>query len=244
MASKKLIVGNWKMFPKSARDVRNFFKSFRASKKSEAVIAPPFPYLPLLPKSRTFYIGAQDLFWEKEGAFTGEVSAAMLKDLGVRYVIVGHSERRRWLGETDDAIAKKLKQAIKMGLRPILCVGEPTRDADGAFFSFIKKQITADFAKLKKDEAARVVVAYEPIWAIGSGKPARPKDAAEAALYIKKVLADLYSISVGRRVRVLYGGSVSSKNAGEFLAEREIGGLLVGGESRRPREFSKILQCS
>ena len=244
MASKKLIVGNWKMFPKSASEVRHFFRAFRGSRRADVALAPPFPYLAIAPKSRAVYLAAQDIFWEASGPFTGEVSGAMLKNLGVRYVIVGHSERRRWLAESDEMIAKKLKQTIKSGLKPILCVGEPSRDADGVFFSFIKNQIEADFAKLKKNEAARVIVAYEPIWAIGSGKPAHPQDAAEAALYIKKVLADLYSVPTARRVRVLYGGSVSSENAGGFLAERGIAGLLVGGESRRPDEFLKIIQCS
>jgi len=243
---KKLIVANWKMYPQSAREAVLAFRKIAAGANgADVVVAPPFPYLSLLRSVRTVALGAQDVFWEREGAFTGEVSPLMLKELGVRYVIVGHSERRRILGETDEIIAKKLSAALAARLLPILCVGESERDADGKFFSLVKHQVRTAFAKVKRADVPRVVVAYEPVWAIGAGKKsADPKDANEAALFIKKVIAEFAGAKSAKRVRVLYGGSVSAKDAAGFLAEREISGLLVGRESRNPKEFLKIIACA
>lgn len=244
---RSLIVANWKMYPRTAREARRIFSDIARNvpRGTEVVVAPPFPYLAILRAKAGIVLGAQDVFWESEGAFTGEVSPAMLKSLGARFVIVGHSERRRMLGETDDMIAKKLALAVKLRLTPILCVGEESRDADGKFFSVLKHQISAALAKVKRSDIPRVVVAYEPIWAIGAGKkPADSKDANEAALFIKKVIAEFTGARSAKSVRVLYGGSVSAKDATGFLAEREIAGLLVGRESRNPREFVKIVKCA
>ena len=244
---KKLIVGNWKMYPKTAREAAAIFKAVYkgAHARTQVVVAAPFVYLALLRSSRTVSLGAQNIFWEPEGAFTGEVSGTMLRSLGVRYVIVGHSERRRELGETDKMIAQKVSAVLKAKLTPILCVGEEVRDADGKFFSTLKQQIRIAFSGVKRAQVAHMVVAYEPVWAVGVGKkPASPKDAAEAALFIKKVVAEFAGAKAAKRMRILYGGSVNAKDASGFLAEREISGLLVGRESRNPKEFLKIVACA
>ena len=247
MKKKFIIVANWKMYPRTAKEARAVFseliKKAKFSGRTEIVIAPPFPYLALFQKNRKISLGAQDIFYEPEGAFTGEISGPMLKSLGAGYVIVGHSERRRFAGETDLMVNKKLKHALKSGLRPILCVGETDRDADGMFFGVLKKQIVSAFAKVKSSDARRVIVAYEPVWAISPAKPARPRDANEAALFIKKVLAARYGVSFAKKIQILYGGSVDAKAAESFLREQEISGLLVGGASRNPRTFLNIVQC-
>ncbi len=243
---KKLIIANWKMYPKTLREAQALWGRMRGAPRGvDVVVAPPFPYLAALRHVRGIALGAQDVFWEAKGAFTGEVSPRMLRSLGVKFVIVGHSERRRVLHETDDMIAKKLAFVLKARLTPILCVGEDLRDADGKFFSVLKHQVREAFKRVRRAEAARVVVAYEPVWAVGKGKKsASPKDANEAALFIKKVIAEFAGAKAAKRVRVLYGGSVSSKDAAAFLQEREISGLLVGRQSLNPREFLKIAACA
>ncbi len=245
---KKLIVANWKMYPKSAKEALSMFsalqKNIHSRRSVDVVIAPPFVYLSLASGRGLFMLGAQDVFWESEGSFTGEVSPGMLKGFGVRYVIVGHSERRKYMGETDEMINKKIKSVLMAGMHALVCVGEEKRDKDGAFYAVIKNQLIRALKGVRKNQLSRVVVAYEPIWAIGKEKPASVKDAAEAALFIKKVVARLYGVSYGHKLRVLYGGSVKAENAGEFLKERDIAGLLVGRESRIVKEFAKIVQCA
>ena len=245
---KKLIVANWKMYPKNAREALAAFVSLKknlpVSRTVNVAIAPPFMYLSLFPKNAKMALAAQDIFWEAEGSFTGEISGAMLKNAGTRYVIIGHSERRKYLGETDDMVNKKVKYALKAGLSVILCIGEQKRDADGVFYSIIKAQLSGALKGVPASQMPRVAVAYEPVWAIGTGKPARPKDAEEASLYTKKIVAKLYGAPRARVMRVLYGGSVNAQNAGSFLAEREIAGLLVGRESRNIKEFIEIVRCA
>lgn len=245
---RRLIIANWKMYPENARDATKLFlaveRRLGRGVGAEVVIAPPFPYLASLPRGTKTIRGAQDVFWERYGAFTGEVSGSILKSFGVKYVIVGHSERRTHLGETDMMVNKKLRHALAVGLRPILCIGERKRDADGVFFAVLKKQIQEDLTKVQKSLIARVVIAYEPLWAISPGRPTGPRDANEAILFIRKVIAQLYGLRAARTIRILYGGSVNAKNASEYFKEREIDGLLVGKESRDPREFIKIVQCA
>ncbi|MEK7630593.1 MAG: triose-phosphate isomerase [Patescibacteria group bacterium] len=245
---KKLIVANWKMNPVDKGSVVSYFSQLArakaALKHTDVVIVPPFPYLALTPRSNSFALGAQDIFWEKDGAYTGEVSGPMLKSLGVQYVIIGHSERRA-LGETDDMIAKKIRRALDTKLTPILCVGEDARDPDGIFFSVIRGQLERALLLVKQAEAGRLVIAYEPLWAVGAGhKAATPKDAAEAALFIKKTVAARFGSARAKSLRVLYGGSTSPQNAASFLVERDIAGLLVGRESLNPKSFIAILQCA
>lgn len=242
-----IIVANWKMYPPTLREARKFFavleKKIKPAKNVELVVAPPFPYL-ILAKPKKYALGAQDVFWEKEGSFTGEVSGRMIKNIGARYVIIGHSERRTYLGETGEMIQKKVKKALETGLNPILCVGEARRDGEGKFFGFIRRQVEEVYRNLKKKEAGRVIIAYEPIWAIGSGKPAKPRDVSEAALFIKKTIADIFGAHIGQKVRILYGGSVDASNARGYLTEPQIAGLLIGRESRLPQKFLKIVECA
>ncbi len=222
---KKIIIANWKMNPSTEGEA---VKLAKAEDEKNVVIVPPFPFLKSVKNVlRNASLGAQDVFYEKEGAYTGEVSPVMLEKLGVAYVIVGHSERRR-LGEDDAMIAKKVRAAMDTGLKVILCVGEPLnvrRKGKRAVDVFIKKQLS--YIKNKKN----LIIAYEPVWAIGTGKNADPDDAARVAEVIRKKLP----------VPVLYGGSTNSRNAKSFLEKKEIAGLLVGGASIDPREFGKMV---
>ena len=236
------------MNPQKLRDAKTLYTELARKQASfgrvEVVIAPPFPYLGVVGRTKKIQLAAQDVFWEPAGSYTGEVSPAMLKDIGVTCVIVGHSERRRYLLESDEIVNQKLKATLKANLHPIVCVGELKRDPDGLFFGDLRRQIEGTFAKLKKQDLGRVTVAYEPVWAIGSGTPARPEDTNEAALFIKKTLADLYGVSAVREFKIIYGGSVNAKNATSFLREQEITGLLVGRESLNAKEFLRIIECA
>ncbi|MFH1161795.1 MAG: triose-phosphate isomerase [Candidatus Jorgensenbacteria bacterium] len=239
----KLTIANWKMNP---RMVREAVRLARASDARGVVIAPPFPFLPAVGRTvNSAALGAQDVFWESEGAYTGGVSPAMLKALGVRYVIVGHSERRAHLGETDDMVAKKVAAALRTGLTPVLCVGEPLtvrRKGLTAAKRFVAHQLRADLRGVRSLVVSRrlLVIAYEPVWAIGTGRSATPKDASAMAQFIKK----LSVVSCQLSVKVLYGGSVDARNVGAFLAEPAIDGALVGGASLKPREFKKMISIA
>lgn len=239
---KKIIVANWKMNPESEAQAEELLKELKKvhEREVELVICPPFQYLVLVDKKAGFRLGAQDIFWEDKGAYTGEVSSAMLEDLGVSYVIVGHSERRKWLGETDKMINKKLTKALKAGLHAILCVGEPieTRtEGTSRAKHFIGMQLEEDLKGVKDDR--NLIIAYEPVWAIGTGKSDNPEDALDIVQYIKESLA-----SRGLYPKVLYGGSVNSKNAATFLSRKEIDGALVGGASLDMEEFKKIVKIA
>lgn len=214
------------------------------STMAEVVIAPPFPFLiPVKKVLKKAKLGAQDDFWENGGAYTGEVSAAMLKTSGVKYVIVGHSERRR-LGETDEIISKKIKAALKLKIKPILCVGESLevrKKGLTAAKNFVKSQLKKD---LKGISGKGLIIAYEPIWAISTNKgakPDKPEDSLEMAKFIKEILHSTFYML---HTRILYGGSVNSKNAENFLQYEEINGALVGGASLKSEEFKKIISAS
>jgi len=185
-------------------------------------------------------LGAQDMFWEKSGSFTGEISSTMLKGEG--YVILGHSERRE-LGETDEMIAKKVISAIKAGVKPILCVGEKARDTHGEYLHFLRKQIINSIGKLPKQYLKKLIIAYEPVFAIGqsAGKAMKPNEIHETALFIKKVLSEIYKSKSIISLPVLYGGAVSYKNAKEIITAGEVQGLLVGHESLDPKKFGELL---
>lgn len=252
---KKLIVANWKMNPSSLAEAGRMLSAFAkitVPKNTEAVVCPPFPYLVAAHKAfhgTRYALGAQNAFWETAGAFTGEVSPAMLRSAGVDYVLIGHSERRKFLGETDEEIAKKVRASLDADLRVILCVGEPAavrQKGIAAARKFVLKQL-GNFFSLPKDDLARLTVAYEPIWAISTmgGKPAgdSPESAGDIAVQIKEFLSLRAKAETGSdgSVRVLYGGSVNSKNAPSFLRESAIDGVLVGGASLHANEFKKIL---
>ena len=248
---KKIIVGNWKMNPRSSKEaeklLKNVTKSVSRVKNTDVVVCPPFLYLEKLKsisrRSRKVVLGAQDLFWEDVGAFTGEIGGEMLYDLGVRYVIVGHSERRA-LGEDANDINKKVKSALHAGLCPILCVGENIRDENHNYFNLVKEQVKSCLDGVSKNSVSKIIVAYEPIWAISSTqnrKDATPADCREMAIFIRKVLTDKFGMEASK-IRVIYGGSANEKDAREFLKDGGVDGLLPGRASLDAKKFAEIVK--
>ena len=244
----KLVVANWKMNPQSKKEAEIIFsgisKSLKNSKKVEVVICPPFPYLFIKEKNKikNIKLGAQDVFSEKEGSYTGEISTEMLKNFGVNHVIVGHSERRN-IGDTNDTINKKITAILKSKMIPIFCIGEKDRDANGFYLSFIKQQIIEGLSGIIKSQIKNIVIAYEPVWAIGKGalREATPSEFIEIRIFIKKIISDLYDIKTGNELRIIYGGSVNPLNAKSFIEEGGADGLLVGRDSLSPKKFSAII---
>lgn len=239
-----LIAGNWKM-NHTAAEAGEFFKAFRpAPGAAELIICPPFTDIPVtrffLEKSGVPW-GAQNVYPEEKGAYTGEISPKMLADLGCSYVICGHSERRQILGESDAFVAQKVKAVLAFGMQPILCVGETLIEREnGQAEARIREELCAVFQDLPKDKAAKVVVAYEPIWAIGSGQAAEAGDAEKVAFYIRQTIRALADKHTADQVRILYGGSVQSDNIIEFLKEKNIDGALIGGASLKSKELAEI----
>jgi len=246
---RRIIIGNWKMNPRTLREaeilLQKTAKALPGLKNTEVVICPPYLYFEKLKgRSRKIALGGQDAFSEEVGPYTGEVSATMLYELGARYVILGHSERRALL-ETDALINKKVKGALAAGLAPILCVGERERDANHEYISVVKKQIEECLRGVNKNLISKLIVAYEPVWAISSTasrRDATPADSKEMAIFIRRVLSDLSSPEIGSGVRILYGGSASVKNAKSFLEEGGVEGLLPGKASLDPAEFAEIVK--
>lgn len=240
---KPLLVGNWKCNPKTLKGAKLLFNSIKRGlkkiRKVEVVICPPFVYLPSLGRGLAF--GSQDCFWEEKGPYTGEVSPTMLKGLGLKYVILGHSERRRYFGETDEIVNKKIKAAILAKLNPIFCIGETKKEREkGQTEKILKSQIKNGLRKIFRKKVKSLAVAYEPVWAIGTGKPCDIEEAQKMGLLIRKIIAKKYSLSLAKNLRILYGGSVNSKNARDYIKEANFQGLLVGGASLDPKEFIKI----
>lgn len=190
-------------------------------------------------------LGAQNLFWEDAGAFTGEVSAPMLKDIGVQYVIIGHSERRQYFGETNETVNKKVKAALKHGLTPIVCVGEVLEEREaGETFDVIKSQIKGSLSGFSSEEVERMIVAYEPVWAIGTGKTATPAQAQEVHHYIRGLIKEMHSQDLANALRIQYGGSVKAENIAELISQPDIDGALVGGASLKSDSFVGIIKGS
>ena len=256
---KKIIVGNWKMNPETLEEAQDIAKEIKkiASKlkKIETVICPPSIYISNL-KSKIsnlpvdeagLKLGAQDVSAEFDtGSYTGEISAGMLKNIGVKYVIIGHSERRA-MGETDEIINKKIKTALKAGLKVIFCAGEKERDDEEHFLDFIKKEIEGGLHGVEKKFFRNIIIVYEPVWAISSGKkfrPDNPDSVFKITIFIKKTLMPLVENGALRSIPILYGGSVTALTAREFLEKGGIQGLLVGGKSLIPKEFSQILEIA
>jgi len=242
-----MVVANWKMNPESLLEAENIAKAtIKVSPKSLlTVICPPFVYISFISKyikGSNVALGAQNIFPEKKGAYTGEISAAMLRSLKVSYSIIGHSERRA-LGETDEIVAKKLLAAFNAKIIPILCVGESTRDDHGEYLQILKSQIISSLFLLPKAAIKDIVIAYEPIWAIGSeaGSAMSGRDLHETSIFIRKVLVDLYGAKA-KETRILYGGSVAPENAANLVKEGEVDGLLVGHMSLKANAFSQILK--
>jgi triosephosphate isomerase len=248
MSRKPIIAGNWKMF-KTVGEAQAFFSEVKGKAEVdgvESVICAPFTALPALveaAKGTSIAIGAQNLHFEDNGAFTGEISGVMLADLGVKYVIIGHSERRAYFAETDEIVNKKTHAAFKHGLTPIVCVGEKLeeREADQTK-EVCKVQTEAAFQGLSAEQAAQVVIAYEPIWAIGTGKSSTAADAEDVIAYIRGIVAGLYGEATANAVRIQYGGSVKPNNVTEYLGQANIDGALVGGASLEPASYIALVE--
>ncbi|MGH2757398.1 MAG: triose-phosphate isomerase [Actinomycetota bacterium] len=255
MARKPLIAGNWKM-NKTHLDAIRLVQGLahelagHSFDRVEVVVCPPFTALrtiqTLIDSDRyEFGLGAQNMHHESEGAFTGEVAPGMLKSLDVDYVIIGHSERRELFGETDEGVNAKVKAAFANDLVPIVCVGETESEREqGRTESKVEGQVRAAFQGVKPDNAAKVVVAYEPIWAIGTGKTATPDDAQTTIAYIRKVIAQAAGDDIAQTVRILYGGSVKSGNAAALMGQGDVDGALVGGASLEAQEFAAIVKAT
>ncbi|MDD4910295.1 MAG: triose-phosphate isomerase [Candidatus Omnitrophica bacterium] len=248
---RPIIAGNWKLnktIAESLELVNNLKRQLLDVEEVELVVCPPFTALAEVAEAlfeTNIQVGAQDCYWEDSGAFTGEVSAPMLKDAGAKFIIVGHSERRQFFSETDQTVNKKVKAVLKAGLTPIACVGENlTQREKGQTFAIIESHIKGAFDGISAEDAAGIVVAYEPVWAIGTGKTATPQQAQEAHNFIRKLLAKLYNDDVAGSVRIQYGGSVKPANARELMAQADIDGALVGGASLEAESFAAIVNNS
>ena len=246
----RMAAGNWKMF-KTREETRTFFETFLPLvadvTDTDIVVAPPYTSLCIavdMADGTNVGISAQNLDWRKEGAFTGEVSAKMLKDAGCQYVIIGHSERRQFFGETDSGVAQKTKAALDAGLTPIVCVGELLADReDGRTEAVLSQQFIGGPGSLTADEFSRILIAYEPVWAIGTGKVATPEIAAAAHRFLRQCVAEQYSAEHATAVRILYGGSVKPENIQGLRAQEDLDGCLVGGASLDAKSFADIVKC-
>ncbi len=243
---KKIIAGNWKMnkTPKEAAEFCRLMKEKAASDEADVVFCVPFvdlyPALEELQGSG-IAVGAENMHYEDSGAYTGEISPLMLKEMGVSYVVLGHSERRQFFGETDDMVNKKVKKALEVGIIPILCCGETLEQREaGITIEWVRMQIKYGLLGLEAEQAIRVVIAYEPIWAIGTGKTATSQQAQEVCKAIREVIGEVYGKAAAEKIRIQYGGSVNGKNAAELFVMPDIDGGLVGGASLK-EEFQQIV---
>lgn len=250
MKRTSLVIGNWKMNPNSASEalklVEGITKKYKAQEGVTVAIAPPALYLSDVIKKigkKPISIAAQNVSTEAMGAFTGELSALQLRDSKVEYVIIGHSERRA-MGETDVHVQKKVQNALKNKLTPVVCVGERERDTQGTFFTFIESQVKSLAAVLSANEIKKIVIAYEPIWAIGTGATATPADVKEMQLFLFTVLTKLYDKATAAKVTLLYGGSVKADNAVMLQSEGGMNGFLVGGASLKAEDFIQIINAA
>jgi triosephosphate isomerase len=251
MNSKRrpIIAGNWKMNKTTveARDLtQKLIPLISGVSGRDIVLAPPFTALQAVAeviKGTGIGLSAQNMHWEDKGAFTGEISAEMLLDLGCKYVIIGHSERRQYFGETDETVNKKLRQALNKGLLPIVCVGETLNEREaGKANEVIERQITGALKGVTAAEMQKVVIAYEPVWAIGTGKTASPEQANEIHGFIRKKIEIAYGKEVAGAVRIQYGGSVTPENVSSLMAMPDIDGALVGGASLKPESFAALVK--
>jgi len=246
---RHVIAGNWRMF-KSLAETRAFFGAFNplvaGVTDCDIVIAPPSINIPAAveaTKGSQIAISAQNVYWEKEGAFTGEISAGMVVEAGCRYAIIGHSERRHIFGETNEMVFKKTKAALAAGLTPIVCIGEQLADRQaGHTENVCQSQFKGSVGALTPEEFSRILLAYEPVWAIGTGHTATPEIAAAVHRYVRQCAAHLFSASHADALRILYGGSVKPDNIQGLMAQEEVDGVLVGGASLDPKSFASIVK--
>ncbi len=248
---RRVIVGNWKMY-KTQAETRAFFAAFAplvaSSSNCDLVVAPPFTNVPAAveaAKNTRIAISGQDVYWEKEGAFTSQISVGMLVEAGCRYVIIGHSERRQFFGETDETVAKKTLAALAAGLIPIVCVGEMLADREaGSTHHVCKTQFIKGLGSLTTEQFSRILVAYEPVWAIGTGRTATPELAADVHRFLRQCAAEQFSSGHASALRILYGGSVKPDNIQGLMAQEELDGALVGGASLDAKSFASIVNFS
>ena len=246
MARRKIIAGNWKMnkTPSETTALINELKPLVANDEVDVVFCvPAINIIPAIEaaKGSNIQIGAENMYYEENGAYTGEIAPNMLTDVGVKYVIIGHSERREYFAETDETVNKKVLKAFEHGITPIICCGETlTQREQGIAIDFIRTQIKIAFQNVSAEKAANAVIAYEPIWAIGTGKTATTAQAEEVCKAIRECICEVYGSDVAEKIRIQYGGSVNAGNAAELFAEADIDGGLVGGASLKP-DFGKIV---
>jgi triosephosphate isomerase len=249
---KKIIAGNWKMnvtAPEAEDYVETLLREVNNENRVEIVLVPPFTAIPIVSQKldavQNIRVGAQNMHWEKEGAFTGEISAPMLRALFVRYVVLGHSERRALFGETDEIVNRKLRSAIDATLKPIVCIGETLEQRDaGQVEVILERQLRDSLAGLDTDEMLETVIAYEPVWAIGTGRTATPDQAQEAHAFIRQVIGQIWDEPTAAKVRIQYGGSVKPNNTAALLGQPDIDGALVGGASLDARSFAEIIKAA
>ena len=246
-----VIAGNWKMnknVVESVSLVKELKDFVRGIVGVDIVVCPPFTSLWVVKEiinGTNIHLGAQNMFWETKGAFTGETSPLMLKNVGCEYVILGHSERRQYFKETSEEVARKTEVALSVNLTPIVCVGENLKEREsGKTESIIEQEIKALFPKIDSILAARIIVAYEPIWAIGTGRSSSSQDANLIIKFIRELFSSKYGSKIAERIRILYGGSVNPKNINEFMNESDIDGALVGGASLNTLSFSQIVKAA
>ena len=245
---KPIIAGNWKMY-KTNSEAQEYLTQFidlvESASGRDILLCPPYTCLAELARqagNTNIKVGAQNMYYEKEGAFTGEVSASMLTDIGITDVILGHSERRQYFGESNEDLAKKVPAALAAGLRPVLCVGETDAEREaGETENKIRTQIIGGLTGISSSQLPDIVVAYEPIWAIGTGKTATPQIAQQINSLVRQVMADQFEAEMADQVRILYGGSVKPDNIDQLMAEEDIDGVLVGGASLDPSDFARIV---
>jgi len=244
---KPIIAANWKMHKTVSEAVEfiNKFKKLMEDTDVEVVLCVPFTQLWAVKealKETNIKIGAQNMHYEEKGAFTGEISAVMLQEMEVDFCIIGHSERRQYFGETDETINKKLHSAFNNDIIPILCVGESLEEREeGKTKEVVRRQVSADLKGLNEEQVSRLIIAYEPIWAIGTGKTATPEQANETIALIREIVKEIFDDVVSEKLRIQYGGSVKAKNASDIMNQDDIDGALVGGASLNPNDFIEIV---
>ena len=247
MTRTPLMAGNWKMY-KTAAETTAFFEKFNPlvaqADHCDILICPTFVNIPAAAAAagKNVHIGGQNLYWAKEGAFTGEISGPMLKAAGANWVIIGHSERRQYFGETDETVLKRTGAALEAGLSPVVCVGERLEEREsGRTADVLVSQFTGGIAGLSPEQFAKIVIAYEPVWAIGTGKTATPEIAADAHKVIRHVVHDKFGAGAAGKIRILYGGSVKPDNIKKLMEQEDLDGVLVGGASLDPASFAAIV---
>ena len=249
MGRKTVIAGNWKMF-KTQSEASEFVKALQGEvegyQEVDVVVCPTYTSLSAVKKllqDSVIQMGAQDVYWEEEGAYTGQISTEMLLDCGCRYVILGHSERRQYFGETDESVNKKLRKVLETALIPILCVGETLEEREsGRVSEVVLGQLNRAMDGLTEDDVSRIIIAYEPVWAIGTGRTATPEVAEEVHSMIRQRLGDSFSEKLSSETRILYGGSVKPDNVVELMAQPDLDGALVGGASLNAQTFAKLVK--